>query len=179
MKQKTIAIFGSSKPAPLSEEYHMAYEIGYCLANEGYSIVNGGYDGIMTASAEGAAFSDQPVGITGITCSQFGRSGPNPFIINEIQTSHLMERLNRLIEIGDGYIVLPGGTGTLLELAAIWELTNKRFLQNVPIICMTDYWKIVVETIVAAGESDGKSIHFAYSAQDVVRYLKKYFSKSQ
>jgi predicted Rossmann-fold nucleotide-binding protein len=76
------------------------------------------------------------------------------------------------VELADGFAVLPGSTGTLLELALVWELTNKRFLAERPIVCVTDYWRGVVKTIVGSGESDGRCIEFAASPEETVEKLK-------
>ena len=187
--EKTIVIFGSSKPEPESSDYLQAYELGKALAEAGYRLTNGGYGGTMAAAAQGAqsvlvppfCISERcscragPVTI-GVTCDAFGRSGPNPWIAKEIRTQNLYERLETLMGLGDAFIVLPGGTGTLLELAACWELINKRFLPNIPIICLTDYWKPVIDTIVKSGEAGGNCVRFADSIKIVLEVLKKCFA---
>ena len=53
----------------------------------------------------------------------------------------------KLVELGDAYVVLKGGTGTLLELAAVWEFINKGLLAAKPIVMIGDFWKNVVETL--------------------------------
>jgi uncharacterized protein (TIGR00730 family) len=146
MPKKIISIFGTSKAMPGSAAYKTAYELGAELAGRGFAIANGGYGGTMLAAAEAASKAGGEV--IGVTCSAFRRSGANEYITKEIPTSSLNERLNKLIELGDGYIVLPGGTGTLLELAAVWELKNKGFLDDgKPIILMGDFWRPLVELI--------------------------------
>jgi uncharacterized protein (TIGR00730 family) len=123
---RTIVIFGSSNPAPKSDNYLQAYELGKALARAGYQIANGGYSGTMAAAACGA--SQAGANTIGVTCNAFGRGGPNQWIQKEIRTENLFERLSTLIDLAHAFVVLPGGTGTLLELALCWELTNKRFL---------------------------------------------------
>lgn len=140
----------------------------------------------MAAAAQGAQSvrsgrSDQSTcradaATIGVTCDAFGRSGPNPWIVKEIRTRNLYERLETLMGLGDAFIVLPGSTGTLLELAACWELINKRFLPNTPIICLTDYWKPVIDIIVESGEAGGGCIYFADSIKIVLEVLKKCFT---
>ncbi len=71
----------------------------------------------------------------GVTCSAFKKSVANEYVTREIVAGSLEERLQTLVELGRGYVVLPGGTGTLLELATVWELKNKGFLdQAKPIV---------------------------------------------
>ena len=53
----------------------------------------------------------------------------------------------KLVELGDAYVVLKGGTGTLLELAAVWELMNKGLMQERPTIVLGDFWSGVVSTL--------------------------------
>ncbi len=181
--ERTIVIFGSSGPAPGSDNYLQACELGKALAEAGYRLANGGYGGTMAAAAQGAQSvrSDQSAcradaATIGVTCDAFGRSGPNPWIVREIRTKNLYERLETLMGLGDAFIVLPGSTGTLLELAACWELINKRFLPNTPIICLTDYWKPVIDIIVESGEAGGGCVYFADSIKIVLEVLKKCFT---
>ncbi len=51
------------------------------------------------------------------------------------------------MDSADGYVVLKGGTGTLLELAYVWEFINKKFIPEKPIIIVGDFWTRVVETL--------------------------------
>jgi len=114
------------------------------LARGGFIVCNGGYGGIMEASARGAK---EAGGRTiGITLEAFaGRS--NRWIDDEIRVRSLAERLARLVGMGDGYVILKGGTGTLLELAYVWELTNKKLMPEKPIVLLGDFWKGVVDTL--------------------------------
>jgi uncharacterized protein (TIGR00730 family) len=154
MFKKIISVFGTSKAMPDSAACKTAGELGARLARAGFAIANGGYGGTMFAAARAA--SEAGGEVIGVTCSAFNRSGPNEYISREISTDSLNERLNKLIELGDGYVVLPGGTGTLLELAAVWELKNKGFLDGgKPIILMGDFWRPLVELIAA---EDARSI---------------------
>jgi predicted Rossmann-fold nucleotide-binding protein len=64
----------------------------------------------------------------------------------------------KLVEIGDAYAVLPGGTGTLLELAEIWESANKGFVKPAkPIILIGDFWTPLVE-LMAKDDPAAKTI---------------------
>ena len=174
---RTIVIFVSAKSEPSSLNYRWAYDLGKRLAQAGYALANGGYGGSMAAASQGA--HEAGVCTIGVTCSAFGRSGANQWIEKEIQTHDLYERLKTLIGLGDAYVVLPGSTGTLLELAACWELMNKGFLPRVPIICLSDYWKPIRDTIVNFGETTDQCLHFAETIDDVIQILSEHFSDSQ
>lgn len=137
----TITLFGSSKPPAGSQEYVLAYEVGRALAHAGFIVCNGGYGGTMEAAARGAKeFGGSTVGVT---ADVFDRD-PNQWIDKEIREKTLVDRLSRLIEIGDAYVVFKGGTGTLLELAAVWEFVNKGLIREKPIVIVGAFWKPLV-----------------------------------
>ena len=156
---KTITIFGSSLPHEGSVAYAEAHRLGRLLAESGFAICNGGYGGLMEASARGAR---EAGGHTiGVTCVLWA-SRANPWIVEEIRTHSFLERLTTLIERGDAYIVLPGGTGTLAELALVWEMMNKSALAKTvggrkPLLVMSPYWQPVIECLRQEGQLNAKS----------------------
>lgn len=141
----TVTIFGSARCLPSSEEYKRAYELGALLAREGYTICNGGYSGTMEASARGAR--EHGGSTIGVTVATFGLTA-NEWIQREIRTKTLPERLLKLIELGDAYVVLRGGTGTLLELSAVWEFMNKGQMPTKPFV-LADFWQPLVNLVEA------------------------------
>jgi len=152
MTGKIITIFGTSRAREGDLVYALAYEIGKLLAQAGFTIANGGYGGTMLAAAKGA--SEAGGEVIGVTCSAFKNSTANEYVRREIVTGSLDERLDTLIKLGQGYVVLGGGTGTLLELAKVWELKNKGFLKtDKPIILLGGFWKPLVE-LVATDDPD-------------------------
>ncbi len=146
---KTVTVFGSSLPDQNSPAYGDALRLGGLLAKAGFAICNGGYAGLMEATARGAR---QAGGHTiGVTCSIWVAK-TNRWIAEEIRTSSFPERLMTLIERGDAYIVLPGGTGTLAELALAWEMMNKASLSPTvggrkPLLVMAPYWQPVIDCL--------------------------------
>ena len=173
--QKTAAIFGTSKAAPEDEVFQIAYQLGRLLAENGFTIANGGYGGTMLAAAEGASQAEGR--IIGVTCSAFRRSKANSFITEEIVTDSLQQRLAKLVELGDAYIILPGGTGTLLELAQVWELKNKGFdWADKPIIIIGEFWKNLTELIKTADSESVACLNFVEGAAEAVETLNKFFS---
>ncbi len=139
---KTITIFGSAIPSEDDAQYKFGYELGSALAKEGFNICTGGYGGIMEAASRGAY--DNAGFVYGVTIDLWDKE-PNPYITVEVREQKLFERITKLIELGDAYVILQGGTGTLLEFAAIWEYANKNLQQNKPIICHSNMWKEIVE----------------------------------
>jgi uncharacterized protein (TIGR00730 family) len=141
---KTITIFGSAIPTEDDAQYKFAYELGAALAREGFNICTGGYGGIMEAASKGAY--DNAGFVYGVTIELWNRQ-PNQYITVEVREQKLFERITKLIELGDAYVILQGGTGTMLEFSAIWEYANKNLQQSKPIICHSQMWKEVVDVI--------------------------------
>ncbi len=144
-KSKVITLFGSSRPRAGDEEYQQAYDLGAALAHAGFVVCNGGYNGIMEGSARGAK---EAGGTTiGVTFTALGPRSHNRWIDRVVQEDTLINRAMKLVELGDAYIVLKGGTGTLLELAVVWELVNKGLMREKPIIILGPFWNGVVDTL--------------------------------
>ena len=176
MEQRhVVAVFGSSGPGRGSDGYEQAYELGKALGAAGYVVANGGYGGTMAGAAEGAKKAGGET--IGVTCELFGRGVANQWIDKEIRTGDLNERLGTLIELGEAYVVLPGSTGTLLELAMGWELMNKEFLAKRPMICLGSYWRGVVDAVAAGGETRGEIFDFVERPGEVVARLKRHFGE--
>ncbi|MBU1298526.1 MAG: LOG family protein [Bacteroidetes bacterium] len=141
---KTVTIFGSSRVSKDSNDYQNAYELGKLLGKAGFTICNGGYGGIMEATARGAkSAGGRTIGIITEIFSRF----PNRYIDQTILEKTLLSRLEKLVEIGDAYIVLKGATGTLAELAIVWEYINKGIMTEKPIIVLGNFWLPVIKTL--------------------------------
>jgi len=144
-KEIIVTIFGSGRSKPETGEYRVAHDLGKELAQAGFTVCNGGYGGTMEAAARGAK---QAQGRTiGIITKYFGGWSANAWIDTTEITESFTDRLMRLISIADAYVVLKGGTGTLLELAAAWELMNKNVLPHKPIVVVGSFWNGVVTTL--------------------------------
>jgi len=168
---KVVSVFGTGTAKPGDKNFALAEQLGRLLAGAGFAIANGGYGGTMAASAKGA--SEAGGEVIGVTCSAFGRGAANKYISREIVTKSLNERLDTLIQLGSAYIVLPGGTGTLLELAFVWELKNKGFLSgDKPIILLGKYWNRLVELIATDDPKSGQHLLLANEPKDVIGLLK-------
>ncbi|MBN2019879.1 MAG: LOG family protein [Sedimentisphaerales bacterium] len=169
---KIVSVFGTGRAKPGNVDYAIAKQLGRLLAKTGYSIANGGYGGTMEASARGAA--EMGGEVIGVTCLAFGRGAANKYVSREVVTRTLNERLDKLIELGDAYVVLAGGTGTLLELAMVWELKNKGFLDGRrPIIILGEYWGRLVEEITAYDPDAPRHLILAKEPIDVIKILKR------
>ena len=162
MDKIIVTLFGTGRAQPGEPAFVLAEQLGRALAEAGFAIANGGYAGTMLAAAKGA--NEAGGTVIGVTCSAFKRSTANEFITREVVTDSLEERLHNLIKAGRAYVVLPGGTGTLLELASVWELKNKGFLDRTrPVILVGDFWKPVVDLVAA---DDPKCVKYVTFVQE-------------
>ncbi len=175
MNEKTITIFGTGRAKPGDSAYILAYKTGRVLAQAGFAVVNGGYGGTMLAAAKGAAKAGGR--IIGVTCSAFKASKANQYVTKEIITESLDERLDTLIRLGRGYIVLPGGTGTLLELAKVWELKNKGFLEaDKPIILVGGFWGPLVDLIASDDPGSSQYVQRVDQPEEAVRLIVEHYT---
>ena len=172
MSEKTITIFGSGKAGMGDSAFKLAEKVGGLLAGAGFAIANGGYGGTMLAAAKGAARAGGT--IIGVTCSAF-KGAANEYISRQITTESLDERLDTLLELGRAYVVLPGGTGTLLELAKVWELKNKGFLEaDKPIILVGGFWKPLVELVASEDPDSSRYVKLAEGPEQVTELINDY-----
>ncbi len=172
MAEIVVSVFGTSRVRPGESLYGFAEHVGRALAQGGFTIANGGYRGIMEASAKGAAQAGGTV--LGVTCSAFKNRVANEFVTREIVTGSLNERLDTLVRLGRAYVVLPGGTGTLLELATVWELKNKRFLDQArPIVLAGGFWKPLVDLVAGDDPACVESVVFAETPDEVTERIEE------
>jgi uncharacterized protein (TIGR00730 family) len=173
--KKIITIFGSSKPIDNEEQYLNAYNLGKTLAQNGFDICTGGFNGIMEAASKGAVEGGgKAIGVTVDLWS--GRT--NKFITKEINCTTLFERINKLMELGDAFVVLQGGTGTLLELAAAWEYSNKGLMGIKPIACHSSLWKTIISVMKEQMKFEGRNadnVKTFDKVEEIVEYLKGRF----
>ncbi|MGC8779663.1 MAG: LOG family protein [Anaerolineae bacterium] len=142
---KTIAVFGSSRRADESELYREAYELGRLLAQAGYAVLTGGYNGSMAAVSRGAAEAGGRV--IGVTCAIFDPLPPNPWLTEEIKARTLLERLAIMIDRSDGFVAVRGGIGTLSEVTLAWSLLQTRQLAGKPLVLLGADWPPLVDAL--------------------------------
>ena len=164
-----VTIFGAGSARQGDSACERARATGGKLAELGYTIANGGYGGTMAASARGAR--DAGGKTIGVLCSLW-TSRPNPYMDETVVTSNLYERVSKLIELGTaGYVVLPGATGTLVEIAVAWEMMLKGFLPRRPLVCMTPFWQPLVAMMSAIRPDSEACIACAPAPADLHRWF--------
>ena len=128
---------------PGSAEYEDSFQVGAALGAAGYTVMTGGYAGVMEAASKGASEAGgHVIGVTTGKIEAFrgGATKPNQWVVDEIRHATLRERLMHLVLEADGYVCMPGGLGTLHELVTVWELMRVGDIEKAPLICYGKYW---------------------------------------
>jgi uncharacterized protein (TIGR00730 family) len=155
---KTITVFGSSRPRPGDSGYDEAQRLGAALAGKGFRVCSGGYGGVMEAASRGAK---EAGGRTLAVTAKFFRARANRWVDEEVRVDTWQERLFELIRRGNGYVICRGGTGTLVELAVVWEMVNKGVMKRKPVAALGNFWGPVIQRVreVEVGDDSRWSEH--------------------
>ena len=138
---KKVCIFGSYKDLSKKEKAEIV-RLGKLLAQKAVTVISGGFGGTMEDISRGAkSAGGKTIGVTWYKWEKPLYKGANAFIDEEIVADTLFERIDIMLKKADAFIVLPGGTGTLLELSAVLEHLNKGLIEPKPIIMLGDFWK--------------------------------------
>jgi uncharacterized protein (TIGR00730 family) len=180
--EEIVTVFGSSRPRAGDAHYAEALALGASLAEKGFAVCSGGYGGVMEAVSRGAREAGgQALAVT----AQFFKSRANHWVSQEIRVHTWQDRLFELIRRGSGYVVCTGGTGTLVELAVVWEMLNKGVMNRKPVVVLGDFWRPVIDRVREVelghpsnwGERESPLIHVAASPADAAAYLAAHFER--
>ena len=137
--EKGVSIFGSARTGPEDPQYHAAQETARLLGEEGFSIITGAGPGIMEAANKGA----RAAGAHSIGCNielPF-EQGANPYVDTLINFRYFMVRKTMFIKYSVGFIIFPGGFGTLDELFEALTLIQTGKIYQFPVILFgRHYW---------------------------------------
>lgn len=183
-REKIITVFGSSRPREGDAHYAMAHELGAALATRGFVVCSGGYGGVMAAVSRGAK---EAGGRTLAVTAEFFRARANQWVDEELRVKSWQDRLFELIRRGSGYVACPGGTGTLVELAVVWEMLNKGVMREKPFVALGEFWQPIIERVREVelghssswGEADGRIVHISARPADAADYLASKFLTGQ
>ena len=140
-------IFGSSATKEHEQDYKDAYEVGKLLAANGFTVVNGGYAGIMEAVSKGAKEAGGKA--IGITCKHLTYTQPNAWLHEVVETEDLFDRMKTYFQDAELFVVFPGGSGTLTEMMLTCDLMGMEMIKKKPIIAFGEYWKPVIDHVSA------------------------------
>ena len=176
--QKIITVFGSSRPREGEPDYEEARALGRVLAESGFAVCSGGYGGVMEAVSRGA--KDAGGQTYGVTAEIFARPA-NAWVDKEVRLKTWQDRLFELIRLGHGFVASKGGTGTLVELAVVWEMLNKSVMTGKPLAILGPFWEPIIERVrevelahqVPWGERNGRLVYVARTPEEAARHLKE------
>jgi len=137
--KRVVSVFGSSQAQAGDLAYEEALVAGRLLAEAGVIVCSGGYGGVMEAVSRGAQQAGGQV--IAVTTDWFSGLSVNAWVDEEIRTATFQERVNRIIEVGDAYLALKGGIGTLTEISMVWSLLQTRSIPARPMILLADPWQ--------------------------------------
>jgi uncharacterized protein (TIGR00725 family) len=137
-----VTVFGGSQIKPDEEDYRDAVRLGSLLGAAGYTVLTGGYMGSMEAISRGTAETGGHV--IGVTCEEIEAWRPvrcNQWVKEERRFATLRQRLFSLIEDCDAAMALPGGPGTMTEIAMMWNHIITDSIQPKPLILIGPGWQ--------------------------------------
>lgn len=179
-----ITIFGGSSPRPGDPVYEAALRLGQLLGAARYTVLTGGYIGTMEAISRGAAEAGGHV--IGVTCDQIEIWRPvkaNPWVIEEMRYPSLRERLYALIDNCDAAISLPGGIGSLAEVATMWSQMQTGATPVRLLILVGSGWRETLATFEQALDEfipikDRLLLRYASDIDDAYEQVQNYFNST-
>ena len=180
-----VTIFGSARTKPNHPYYKMAEEIAYQLVQHGYGVVTGGGPGIMEAGNRGAnRAGGKSVGLNiFLPHEQKG----NPYIDSDklITFDYFFVRKVMFVKYSQGFIVMPGGFGTLDEISEALTLIQTKKIGRFPIVMVgKKFWSGLIDwikkTLLAEGmisEEDLDLFNVVDTPEDAVKVIDEFYSK--
>lgn len=181
-RAQIVTVFGSSRPRAGDAQYSAAQALGAELAARGLVVCSGGYGGVMEAVSRGAK---EAGGRTLAVTAKFFKARANRWVDEEVRVKTWQERLFELVKRGRGYVACPGGTGTLVELAVVWEMLNKGAMARKPLVVLGEFWQPVIERVREVeldhespwGERGESLVRMAASPADAATFLAEHFER--
>jgi uncharacterized protein (TIGR00730 family) len=165
-----VSVFGSARTAPDSREYEAGVRIGRALAEAGFAVITGGGPGAMEAANRGALAAG---GISvGLGIELPFEQGLNPYVDIGVNFRYFFVRKTMFVKYASGFVVLPGGFGTLDELFEALTLVQTKKVTRFPIVLFgTEYWgglaSWVHNTLVAEGKASPADLELFHVTDDV------------
>jgi uncharacterized protein (TIGR00730 family) len=181
-----VSIFGSARTKPDNQYYILAEEIAFKLTQKGYGVITGGGPGIMEAANKGA---NKGGGMSvGLNIELPHEQYSNPYIDVDklISFDYFFVRKVMFMKYAQGFIVLPGGFGTLDELFEALTLIQTRKVAAFPVILVgKNYWGGLIEWIKSSlleqekniSEIDLELLSLVDTADEAVMNIEKFYSK--
>lgn len=181
-----VTIFGSARTKPGTKYYDLAVEIARLITKEGYGIITGGGPGIMEAANKGAQMENgKSVGLNiDLPMEQY----PNNFIDRDklISFDYFFVRKVMFVKYAQGFVVLPGGFGTMDELFEAVTLIQTEKIGHFPIILIgTEFWgglfdwitQVMLKENLNISEKDLELVKITDSASEAVDHINQFYTR--
>ncbi len=165
-----IAVLGSARLTEDDDRWTQAHQLGTLLADEGYVVVTGGYGGLMAAVSRGAF--ERGGRVIGLPMRHWASIEPNQWNTDLRWSSNYGTRLNHILHC-NAVIALPGGVGTLSEMALVWAASQTEEL-TLPLVLLGDYWLPVIKSVrehLVVSDVDVNLLRFASSPEEAMREI--------
>lgn len=181
----SVSIFGSARTKPGTKYYKMAEDIAAKLVEKGYGVITGGGPGIMEAGNKGA--KEKRGKSIGLNIVLPFEQVPNDYVDNDksINFDYFFARKVCFIKYSQGFVVLPGGFGTLDELFEALTLIQTKKIGRFPIVMVgTEYWSGLMDwiksTMIAEGNikpDDLNLIKVVDTAEEAAKVIEDFYGK--
>jgi len=178
-----VSIFGSARTKLSNNDYKLTVEISTKIVKNGYGVISGGGPGIMEAANKGAKIGGGAS--VGLNILLPHEQGSNPFIDKDklIDFHYFFVRKVMFIKYAQGFVVMPGGLGTLDELFEAMTLIQTKKIEKFPIVLVgKDYWHGLVNWLEEKllktnkiNKNDLSIFEIVDSAEEVIEILNKYY----
>lgn len=138
-----IAVFGSARVKPGSEYYEQARKMGAGIAGLGFTVMTGGGPGIMEAANRGAV--ENGGRSVGCNIKLPREQAPNQYLSHHFSSSYFFVRKVLMFKYSYGFVIMPGGIGTMDEFFEALTLIQTRKIQDFPVVLLNkSYWEPVM-----------------------------------
>jgi uncharacterized protein (TIGR00730 family) len=180
-----VSIFGSARTKESDPSYKLAEEIAFKLTKSGYGVISGGGGGIMEAANKGASLAQGKS--VGLNIYLPFEQEPNKYIDRDklLSFKYFFVRKVMFIRYAQGFIVLPGGFGTLDELSEALTLIQTMKIARFPIVLVGHtYWDGLIawfkDTMLTEGNIDAEDLNMFQvvdNADEAVAIINKFYKK--
>ena len=139
LDRPAVTLFGSARTEAGDPTYAAAREVGRCFADAGFAVVTGGGPGLMEAANRGAR--DAGGLSVGFNIELPHEQAPNPYLDVSLTFHHFYARKTMFVKAAEGFVIFPGGFGTLDELFETVTLIQTGKIADYPLVLFdSDYW---------------------------------------
>ncbi|HET6634013.1 MAG TPA: TIGR00730 family Rossman fold protein [Streptomyces sp.] len=165
-----VSVFGSARIPPDSAEYDAGVRIGRGLVEAGFGVITGGGPGAMEAANKGALEAGGTS--VGLGIELPFEQGLNPYVDIGVNFRYFFVRKTMFVKYASGFVVLPGGLGTLDELFEALTLVQTQKVTRFPIVLYgTRYWQGLLDwvrdSLVGSGKAAQADLQLLHVTDDV------------